>query len=265
MIFISGFGHRSTHPKEADQPASKWDWKCRRQSKTYRAFRIERRVDKVVVACFIRGKNNFWRFFLHFGYFWSFLTIFGHKYQGRHTMGQSNQECKETSETCLSHVEKLELRFLHNKNKWTVTHLILGFAMFTIYYCSILCMTIKFVSHVEKLELRFLHITHLILGFAILHKKLLVWNFVPFHSSYCIWLLLNFGRNIVKKKLDSLTHKLLPFHYIITHIYENHIKFEVSLHFWRIWPSVRRGVRRMYSQAAKNHFMSVFISRYFTH
>ena len=40
--------------------------------------------------------------------------------------------------------------------------------------------------------------------------------------------------------LDSLTHKLLPFHSIITYIYENHIKFEVSLHFWRIWPSVRR-------------------------
>jgi hypothetical protein len=25
----------------------------------------------------------------------------------------------------------------------------------------------------------------------------------------------------------------------INHINENHIKFEVSLHFWGIWPSVR--------------------------
>ena len=31
-----------------------------------------------------------------------------------------------------------------------------------------------------------------------------------------------------------------PLHSIITHIYENHFKFEVSLHFWRIWPSVWR-------------------------
>ena len=37
----------------------------------------------------------------------------------------------------------------------------------------------------------------------------------------------------------SLTHKL-PFHSIKNHIYENPIKFEVSLHFWRIWPSVWR-------------------------
>ena len=48
------------------------------------------------------------------------------------------------------------------------------------------------------------------------------------HSlKYCM--LLNFGRNIVNK-----------FHAIITHIYDYHIKFEVSLHFWRIWPTVRR-------------------------
>ena len=35
------------------------------------------------------------------------------------------------------------------------------------------------------------------------------------------------------KKLGSLTRKLL-----ISHIYDNHIKFEVSLHFWWIWPTV---------------------------
>ena len=40
-------------------------------------------------------------------------------------------------------------------------------------------------------------------------------------------MLLNFGRNIVNK-----------FHAIITHIYDNHIKFEVSLDFWQIWPTV---------------------------
>ena len=28
---------------------------------------------------------------------------------------------------------------------------------------------------------------------------------------------------------------------IITHIYDKHIKFEVSLHFWQIWPTVRAG------------------------
>ena len=32
------------------------------------------------------------------------------------TVGQSNQECKETSRIkCVSHVEKVELRFLHTK------------------------------------------------------------------------------------------------------------------------------------------------------
>ena len=36
-------------------------------------------------------------------------------------------------------------------------------------------------------------------------------------------------------------NKLRLFHSIITHIYDNHIQFEVSLHFWWIWPSVRRG------------------------
>ena len=48
-------------------------------------------------------------------------------------MGQSNQECKETSRIkCVSHVEKLELRFLLNKKiiiLGSVTHLILGFAI----------------------------------------------------------------------------------------------------------------------------------------
>ena len=33
------------------------------------------------------------------------------------------------------------------------------------------------------------------------------------------------------------------FHAIITNIYDNHIKFEVSLHSWRIWPTVQ-GVSR---------------------
>ena len=28
---------------------------------------------------------------------------------------------------------------------------------------------------------------------------------------------------------------------IITHIYDKHMKFEVSLHFWQIWPTVRPG------------------------
>ena len=49
-------------------------------------------------------------------------------------------------------------------------------------------------------------------------SELLVWNFVPFHI--CLWLLLNFGKNIVKKKLDSFTHKLLLFHSIIINIYD---------------------------------------------
>ena len=39
----------------------------------------------------------------------------------RRTVGQRNQECKETSRIkCVSHVEKLDLRFLHNKNEWIV-------------------------------------------------------------------------------------------------------------------------------------------------
>ena len=39
--------------------------------------------------------------------------------------------------------------------------------------------------------------------------------------------LLNFGRNIFSKKLDSLTFKLLLFHAIITHI-----KFEVFFYIF---------------------------------
>ena len=38
--------------------------------------------------------------------------------------------------------------------------------------------------------------------------------------------------------LSAKNLQLLLFHSIITHIY--HIKFEVSLHFRRIWPTVRR-------------------------
>ena len=38
----------------------------------------------------------------------------------------------------------------------------------------------------------------------------------------------------IAKKLGSLTHKLL-----ICHIYDNYIKFEVSLRFWGIWPTAR--------------------------
>ena len=42
---------------------------------------------------------------------------------------------------------------------------------------------------------------------------------------------------------------------IITHIYENHIKFEVSLHFWQIWPTVGR-VNRLHLQPLEIHFSS---------
>ena len=46
------------------------------------------------------------------------------------TVGQSNQECKETSRIkYVSRVEKLELRFLHTKKIGSVKHLILGFAI----------------------------------------------------------------------------------------------------------------------------------------
>ena len=38
----------------------------------------------------------------------------------------------------------------------------------------------------------------------------------------------------IAKKLGSLTHKLL-----ICHIYDNYIKFEVSLRFGGIWPTAR--------------------------
>ena len=50
----------------------------------------------------------------------------------------------------------------------------------------------------------------------------------------------------------SVTHLILSFAIVqnkfqqtnknnITHINDNHIKFEVSLHFWGIWPTVGRG------------------------
>ena len=49
----------------------------------------------------------------------------------------------------------------------------------------------------------------------------------------------------------SVTHLILRFAIVqnkfqqtnkteINHIIDNHIKFEVSLHFWRIWPTVRQ-------------------------
>ena len=65
------------------------------------------------------------------------------------------------------------------------------------------------ILHTKEIKI-FGSVTHLILGFAIQQNK--------------------------------LTHKLLLFHAIITHIYDNHIMFEVSLHFWWIWPTVRRRV-----------------------
>ena len=38
---------------------------------------------------------------------------------------------------------------------------------------------------------------------------------------------------------DETPHCIVnKFHAIITHIYDNHIKFEVSLDFWQIWPTV---------------------------
>ena len=42
-----------------------------------------------------------------------------------------------------------------------------------------------------------------------------------------------------------LSHKLLSFHAIITPIYDNHINFEVSSHFWEIWPTVCRSTSRL--------------------
>ena len=49
----------------------------------------------------------------------------------------------------------------------------------------------------------------------------------------------------------SATHLILRFAIVqnkfqqtnktkINHIHDNHIKFEVSLNFWQIWPTVRR-------------------------
>ena len=70
------------------------------------------------------------------------------------------------------------------------------------------------MSHVEKLDLRFLQnktetflvsVTHLILRFTIVQNKFQQTN---------------------KTKIN--------------HINDNHIKFEVSLHFGGIWPTVRR-------------------------
>ena len=52
---------------------------------------------------------------------------------GRRTVGQNNQECKETAGIkCVSHVEKLDSKFLPNKKKkflGSLAHLILRFAI----------------------------------------------------------------------------------------------------------------------------------------
>ena len=75
-------------------------------------------------------------------------------------MGQSNQECKETSRIkCVSHVEKVELRRLLNKKMiilGSVTHLILGFAIVQIMY-YFLCYH-KPISMTITSSLRFLYI-----------------------------------------------------------------------------------------------------------
>ena len=63
--------------------------------------------------------------------FQSYISIKQIQCSMRRTVGQSNQECKETSRIkCVSHSEKLDLRFLHTKKIkifGSVTHLILGF------------------------------------------------------------------------------------------------------------------------------------------
>ena len=40
------------------------------------------------------------------------------------------------------------------------------------------------------------------------------------------------------KKLDKNSQITIVPHANLTHIYDNHIKFKVSLHFWWIWPTV---------------------------
>ena len=74
------------------------------------------------------------------------------------------------------------------------------------------------MGHVEKLDLRFLQnktetflvsVTHLILRFAIVQNKFQQTNITE-----------------------------------INYINKNHIKFEVSLHFGGIWPTVRRAAAR---------------------
>ena len=60
------------------------------------------------------------------------------------------------------------------------------------------------------------------------------------HGKGLVCLFMTSEGTLSAKKLDSLTHKLLLGHAIITHIYDNHVKFEVSQHFWRKEPSVQR-------------------------
>ena len=68
------------------------------------------------------------------------------------------------------------------------------------------------MSHVEKLELRFLK------------KK------TDFFLVSVTYLILRFI--IVQSKFQQQQQK--------SHMIDNHIKFEVSLHFGGIWPTVRR-------------------------
>ena len=71
---------------------------------------------------------------------------------------------------------------------------------------------------------------------------------------------LGFLQNKTETFLISVTHLILRFTIVqnnfqqaiktkINHINENHIKIEVSLHFWGIWPTVRRTI--LQAKAAK--------------
>ena len=93
-------------------------------------------------------------------------------------MGQSNKELKKPQNQMYESCRKAWMKILHNKNK------LITYSLSHIFDSGVCYFTQEVIN--KKII-----------------KKLLVWNFVPFHSSYCI----NFERNIVKKTLDDLNHK----------------------------------------------------------
>ena len=110
---------------------------------------------------------------------------------------------------CISfQVEQLELRILNNRKRHSWLHSHIWFSGFLLYK----------LSFNEKKKFGSLY------------------SLIALADNECH---LTLEGILSAKKVDSIIHKLLLFYAIMSQLYDNQIKFEVTLHFWLIWPTVR--------------------------